>query len=247
MEPELSRKAESLRSVEPAQSRHILVAEPDRDTRSLYRQALEIAGHEIVEAADGRDAMVKALIRPPRLLITETRLPLMDGYALCEILRRDNATRLMPIVVVTSEARPDRIQQARAAGANVVLVKPADLNGLLAESRRLLAAAAARFDDDGWMPVSGDPESTRADGRPAGRARMIRSRAHARFDTTTPSSHPPELHCPSCDAALVYQYSHIGGVSSRHPEQWDYFVCPGSCGAYEYRQRTRKLRAVPNS
>jgi hypothetical protein len=70
---------------------------------------------------------------------------------------------------------------------------------------------------------------------------ISRVRARERFTTTTPPLPPPELVCPSCDQKLAYECSHVGGVSDRHPEQWDAFRCT-SCGSFEYRQRTRKLR-----
>jgi hypothetical protein len=41
----------------------------------------------------------------------------------------------------------------------------------------------------------------------------------------------------------MYEHSHVGGVSQRHPEQWDYYRC-SACGRFQYRQRTRKLRRV---
>jgi hypothetical protein len=43
---------------------------------------------------------------------------------------------------------------------------------------------------------------------------------------------------------LTYERSHIGGVSERNSEQWDYYECPSGCGTFQYRQRTRKLRRV---
>jgi hypothetical protein len=66
------------------------------------------------------------------------------------------------------------------------------------------------------------------------------------FAITTPAVSPPAVVCPSCDRPLRYNYSHFGGdiVSYRHPEQWHYYVCPASCGAFQYRQRTHKLRRV---
>ncbi len=70
------------------------------------------------------------------------------------------------------------------------------------------------------------------------------SRAYDRHDTTEPPVAPPALVCPSCDQPLRYVKSHIGGVSVRHQEQWDYFECEGGCGTFQYRQRTRKLRRV---
>ena len=49
--------------------------------------------------------------------------------------------------------------------------------------------------------------------------------------------------CPTCDRPLVYERSHIGGVTERFSEQWDYYTCTG-CGPFQYRQRTRALRSV---
>jgi hypothetical protein len=68
---------------------------------------------------------------------------------------------------------------------------------------------------------------------------MVKS--YQRFTTRTPPLSPPPLLCPTCDGPLTYDRSHIGGVSARHTEQWDYYSCP-SCGAFQYRHRTRKLK-----
>ena len=69
----------------------VLIADADTDTRALYREVMR--GCHVVEAEDGRDALVKALSYPPALVITETRLPIVDGFALCDVLRRDSQTR----------------------------------------------------------------------------------------------------------------------------------------------------------
>jgi hypothetical protein len=73
--------------------------------------------------------------------------------------------------------------------------------------------------------------------------RTVLAKSHARFSTTAPPAPPPALTCPWCDRSLNYEHSHIGGVSSRHAEQWDYYLCP-TCGSFQYRQRTRQLRRV---
>ena len=116
----------------------ILVVDGDADTRAMYRDALAIAGFEVVEAVDGREALVKALVHPPRLVITESRLAFIDGYALCGILRRDRATAAVPILVVTTEGHPAQIGRARMAGADVVLVKPTSIETILQETQLLL-------------------------------------------------------------------------------------------------------------
>src|SRR5689334_23623581 len=103
----------------------ILIADPDEDNRALYHEALRAAGYAVTEASDGRAALTEALTRRPALLLTELRLPLVDGYGLCEVLRRDPETRSIPILVVTAEARERELTRIRQAGANAVLVKPA--------------------------------------------------------------------------------------------------------------------------
>jgi hypothetical protein len=76
------------------------------------------------------------------------------------------------------------------------------------------------------------------------RVRTTLKKAHLRGDTVAPPTEPPSLVCPECDRLLRYRRSHIGGVSSRYSEQWDYFECEAGCGSFQYRQRTRKLRKV---
>jgi CheY-like chemotaxis protein len=72
----------------------VLVADADDDTRKLYRAILPVSLYEVREAIDGREALTSALTEPLSLLIMELALPLVSGFALCEILRRDPATAL---------------------------------------------------------------------------------------------------------------------------------------------------------
>jgi DNA-binding response OmpR family regulator len=61
---------------------------------------LTTGGFDVAQAADGRDALTKALVRPPNLLVMELGLPLIDGFAFCEILRWDRITTHTPILIV---------------------------------------------------------------------------------------------------------------------------------------------------
>src|SRR4030088_887604 len=81
----------------------ILIVDADADTRRLHREFLDVSKCDVIEVSDGREALLQALIRPPILVITEIRLRFIDGYALCEILRRDRTTADTPILVVTSD------------------------------------------------------------------------------------------------------------------------------------------------
>jgi CheY-like chemotaxis protein len=220
----------------------ILVADPDSDSRGLYAGLLGLQEHDITHATDGREALVRVLEHPFALVITETQLPLIDGYALCEEIRKDAAIRATPIMVVTSDARPAALKRALIAGADVVLAKPCASDVLSTQATRLILGDGDRGGRPRAVPEKAlEPDPAAA---PAilGKARGIKSRSHKRYDTTEPPTPPPALRCPSCDRSLTYAFSHVGGVSARDPEQWDYYACPGTCGQFRYRQRTRKLQ-----
>src|SRR5437660_963093 len=99
----------------------VLLADYDDDTRLMYGEYFRQSSVEAEEARDGREALAKALSRPYDIVVTETRLPGISGYELCELLRQDAVTRSTPIVVITGEAYPANLDRARQAGADVVL------------------------------------------------------------------------------------------------------------------------------
>jgi CheY-like chemotaxis protein len=220
----------------------VLFAEADNDTRTLYHHSATQAGWDVVAAGDGRDALVKALIRPPAVVVTELSLPLLDGFDLCEILRRDQATANIPILVVTAEARSDHLARVRRAGANGVLVKPVTADVVLDEMRRLVNAARVTADGNALGKDTAAAEATSAPVDAPQPPRRRRRTGIAR-ETTAPPAVPPLLVCPVCDGPLEYEKSHVGGVSEQQREQWDHYLC-ASCGAFQYRHRTRKLRRV---
>ena len=221
----------------------VLVADPDGDSRGLYASLLGLQEHDITHATDGREALVRVLEAPFALVITETQLPLIDGYALCEEIRKDAAIRATPIMVVTSDCRPAALKRALIAGADVVLAKPCAGEVLSTQATRLILGDFNRGGRQAPRERGADPEPA-ASPAVLGNARGIKSRSHKRYDTTEPPAPPPALRCPSCDRSLSYASSHVGGVSARDPEQWDYYTCPGECGQFRYRQRTRKLQRV---
>jgi len=191
--------------------------------------------------------LAKAIARRPDVVITETRLPGINGYELCGLLRRDASTREIPIVVVTADAYPADLQHARDAGADTVLVKPCLPEHLALEVARVLQTARGLQARGVAVHERAATQISRAKTlvtQARETKRHVLSRAHQRHDTITPTITPPVLVCPQCDQVLAYKRSHVGGVSARHAEQWDYFECPTGCGSFQYRERTRKLRKV---
>ncbi len=223
-----------------------LLVDRDADTRQMYAEFLRQSACEIDEAEDGREALVKALTRHPDVIVTETRLPGINGFDLCQLLRRDAATSKIPIVLVTGDSYETDARRAEAVGADAILVKPClpeqlglEIQRVLTLARDLQTRAQAVRDTVGALRARSDAliEQSRTSVR-----HVMLSRTHDRRETIEPPLAPPALVCPLCDHPLNYVKSHLGGVSARHPEQWDYFECAAGCGTFQYRQRTRKLR-----
>ena len=221
----------------------VLLADQHDDTRALYGEFLNREGCAVEEAADGREALAKAIARWHDVIVTATRLPGIDGYQLCQLLRRDTSTMGALLIVLTGDAMVADLERARTVGADATLVKPCLPETLLAEMRRLIDRAAAQPLDPNTMTDDGSHDDSGAPIVPALK-RPILSRVHRRGSTTAPPLAPPNLRCPGCDKPLAYHHSNIGGVSERHSEQWDYFECASECGTFEYRHRTRKIRRV---
>jgi DNA-binding response OmpR family regulator len=222
-----------------------LLVDSDDDTREMYAEFLRLASCEVEQAADGRQALAMAISRQPHVVITETQLPGIDGFDLCRLLRADGATRSTPIIVVTGDGYAGDIQRAREAGATEVLVKPCLPDVLLATAKQLLESSRTMHARAEKARADAEAQIERAHILEA-RVRRARTRAERlhRRQTASPPLPPPALTCPQCEASLAYEHSHIGGVSASRSEQWDYYSCPRGCGAYQYRQRTRKVRRV---
>jgi two-component system, cell cycle response regulator DivK len=225
-----------------------LLVDRDANTRRLYADFLRLSACTIEEAEDGREALAKAIARRPAIVVTETRLPGINGYNLCNLLRSDPATRDVPILFLTSKGYERDLRRAEQIGGDGVLVKPCLPETLLREMQRLLREAANLRERPHAIHETVHAQAERSDQLLAisreHTRRLTLSRAHVRVATAAPPVPPPSVMCPSCDKPLHYVRSHVGGVNARSSEQWDYFECPAGCGEFQYRQRTRKLRRV---
>jgi CheY-like chemotaxis protein len=214
----------------------ILVVEPDPETCAMYAMGLlSVSGWSAEPVSDGREALARAISRRPNVVVTETRVPGLDGIELCRLLKRDPDTRQIPILIVTGNTQEQLIAKARDAGADKVLFKPFVLDELIEAVQGMLAPKTRTSPPEVQAPV----HSARTPLR-----RRAQSRLHRRGQTTAPPLRPPDLMCPSCDRPLTYHSSYIGGVSASHEEQWDDYECSSACGRFQYRQRTRKLRRL---
>lgn len=116
-------------------SHHILVAEDEADIRELLRLTLGGAGYEVECAADGRLALEKAVASPPRLVVTDLRMPTMDGLDLIRALRGSPSLSRIPVILFTAYVSTDpRVAEARRVKGVEIVTK-----GPITELRRAVA------------------------------------------------------------------------------------------------------------
>jgi signal transduction histidine kinase/DNA-binding response OmpR family regulator len=112
----------------PARPLEIVVVEDNADIRDTLKALLELKGHRVAEAEDGRSGVDLILSRCPRVALVDIGLPGLDGYQLARELRaRPSPTRL---VAMTGYGRPEDRRLALEAGFDAHLVKPVDFDDL---------------------------------------------------------------------------------------------------------------------
>ena len=119
-------------------SKCILVVEDQEDNRQILRDLLGNAGYELVEAADGEQALAAYAKQRPDLILMDIQLPIMDGYESTRRIKANPELRAIPIVVVTSYALSGDEQKALACGADSYVAKPFSPLELLAKINEYL-------------------------------------------------------------------------------------------------------------
>jgi len=118
----------------------VLVADDDDPIRLLCKVSLELEGIDVVEAADGNEAVALARAERPDVAVLDVAMPGLDGWQVAERLRTDPATQTIPLVFLTALPRARAVDEVdRWQGEYVG--KPFDASDLLAAIRRAVAAA----------------------------------------------------------------------------------------------------------
>jgi CheY-like chemotaxis protein len=101
----------------------LLIVEDHADTRQMYAHFLH-AEFEVLEAGDGAEAWELLGRRVPDVVVTDLSLPGIDGYALIELMRGNEATRGVPVICLSGFGGHAHEERARAAGCDRILQKP---------------------------------------------------------------------------------------------------------------------------
>jgi two-component system cell cycle response regulator DivK len=123
----------------------ILIADDKATSRELLRTVLERQGYEVMEAADGEEALQKALAEVPDLILLDLQMPRRTGYEVLGELRKDARHATLPIIALTASAMRGDRERALAAGFTSYMAKPVPLVHLREEVQRLLQKKEKRL------------------------------------------------------------------------------------------------------
>jgi PAS domain S-box-containing protein len=119
----------------------VLIVEDDAGTRDMLRKTLEKEGWDVAEAENGRVALQRIAHTPPSLILLDLMMPEMDGFAFVTELRRNEAWRRVPVVVLTSKDITLDDRRRLTGSVELILQKgAASREAILAEIRSLLKA-----------------------------------------------------------------------------------------------------------
>jgi class 3 adenylate cyclase/AmiR/NasT family two-component response regulator len=116
----------------------ILIVDDNETNRDILVTRLSTQGYDLLQAADGEEALVAAREHLPDLILLDVMMPKLDGIEVCRRLKADKTMPFMPIVLVTAKADSKDVVEGLNAGADEYLTKPVDQMALIARVKSML-------------------------------------------------------------------------------------------------------------
>ena len=115
----------------------ILLVDDEPDLVQLVSMRLQTAGYLVDMAYDGQQALEQVKNSRPDLIILDLMLPKLDGYKVCRLLKFDERTRSIPILIFTARAQVEDVTLATECGADAYLTKPFEAKALVTKIQEL--------------------------------------------------------------------------------------------------------------
>jgi CheY-like chemotaxis protein len=125
------------------QKARVLVVDDYPDAREMYGEYLEYSGYDVIQAANGMEALQRAVDDQPDIILMDLSLPVMDGWEATRRLKADARTAGIPVVALTGHALAGISEGAKQAGCDAFVTKPCLPEDLVHEIKRVLAATMA--------------------------------------------------------------------------------------------------------
>ena len=121
----------------------VLVVDDSDVIRTLIAVNLEMEGFEVIQAADGQEALEKVIDVRPDVITIDVKMPRLDGFDTVERLRADPRTHDLKIAMVTACAQVDDLRRGEQIGVDAYVTKPFDPTALVRTVRELVEPESA--------------------------------------------------------------------------------------------------------
>jgi len=119
-------------------AKKVLVVDDALTMRQLIASTLKMAGFEVVDAKDGKDALEKLQNDRFNLIITDLNMPNMDGITFIKEVKKMPKHKFTPIIMLTTESSAQKKEEGRQAGAKAWIVKPFKPDKLLEVVKKII-------------------------------------------------------------------------------------------------------------
>ena len=116
----------------------VVLIEDSKSLAGALTGALELEGVQTVWAADGVQGVAAARREKPDLILLDLMLPKLSGFEVCKMLKTNDLTWRIPVVIMSTLTDPESRDRAKEAGADYFIAKPYDLAATLAEIKKYL-------------------------------------------------------------------------------------------------------------
>lgn len=125
-------------------SRRILIVDDDAAIRDGLKETLEASGFKIDVASDGFEAGIMAIQNDPALIILDLKMQGLDGFSACRLIKTNPHLKDIKILILTGYPSSGNVDKISKLGADRLVTKPIDRNGLLKEINNLLSAKTVK-------------------------------------------------------------------------------------------------------
>ncbi len=119
----------------------VLIVDDEPDVVTMWQRSLLMEGFDVLCAYDGISAVDMAEVDKPDLVLLDIMMPMMSGYDVCRQIKANPITEHIPVLCVTSAQSAEVRENAKAAGAQGLLIKPFATRELVAQINRFLPSA----------------------------------------------------------------------------------------------------------
>jgi CheY-like chemotaxis protein len=119
-------------------AKKILLVDDSSTVLMMEKMILSQDRYQLTTAKNGVEAIARARSERPDLILLDVVMPELDGFGALEAIRRDEATRQIPVIMVTTRSEATSLETGYARGCNDYVTKPVNSSELLAKVRNLL-------------------------------------------------------------------------------------------------------------